>query len=347
MIQLFLTGLAGVALGVVLMRLLQRPSPLTLSDGSPESDAPLVGGSPSTTLPLRRSRLVFGAAAILVLAGAAVLAYKSAHPPEAVGQVAAPGSTTAPALDDVDTMITRLEARLKSNPSDGEGFRTLGWSYLNTGKPDQAVTAYAQAVKLLPGRADAHAGYGEALVAVAKDVVTPDAKAQFDEAIKIDPKEPRARFFEAEFKAQNRQEGQALDDWIELSNSQSPDLPWQTDLHDRINKLAAKLGVDVSKRLKPAAAATSSGPDAAAIKAADALPATQRDAMVNSMVEGLASRLQANPDDVDGWIKLIRSRMVLKQDARAKDDLAMARKAFAGTPDKLAKLNTAVRDLGL
>ena len=69
--------------------------------------------------------------------------------------------------------------------------------------------------------------------------------------------------------------------------------------------------------------------------------------MINGMVDGLATKLQANPDNVDGWVKLIRSRVVLKDMAKAKDDVAMARKAFASKPDKLAQINSLAAELGL
>ena len=54
--------------------------------------------------------------------------------------------------------------------------------------------------------------------------------------------------------------------------------------------------------------------------------------MIDGMVEGLAAKLQANPDDAEGWGKLIRSRVVMGDMGKAKDDLAMARKQFAGQP---------------
>jgi cytochrome c-type biogenesis protein CcmH len=173
-----------------------------------------------------------------------------------------PVAVQAAALDDVDTMISKLAERLKTDTTDGEGFRMLGWSYVNTGHPAEAVTAYTTAAKLLPGRADVHAGLGEAMVAVAKDVVTPDAKTQFEEAVKLDSKEPRARFFLALYKTQNGQEREGLDEWIALSNGSSLDLPWQADLQQRAGKLASKLGIDISGKFKQMASTPAAPKDA-------------------------------------------------------------------------------------
>jgi cytochrome c-type biogenesis protein CcmH len=278
----------------------------------------------------------------------------------AVANPAAAGANTQ--LDDVDTMISRLEQRLQANPNDGEGYRMLGWSYQNTGKPAEAIKAYAQAVRLLPGRADVLAGYGEALVAVAADKVTPEAKAQFEAALRADAQQPRARFFLSLYKAQNGQEAAALEEWIALSNSATADQPWQGDVQKRINALAAKLGKDIKGRLKAPAIAASetpiisslpgipapgAGPDAAALAAADTLSEAERQTMINGMVNGLAEKLEKNPQDPDGWAKLLRSRMVLKQTSEAKADLANARKALAADPAKLQYVDAAAKELGL
>lgn len=368
---MILTGLAGVALGIAIMRLIQKPdatADMNIPDdalqpasktnkiANVQNSDPVPLASAKGIAAYSRSQLALGSAGILVVLAVAIFAFRSGD--GATANTVTPGSAvSAPSktLDDVDTMIARLEARLKTDPTDGEGFRTLGWSYQNTGHPDKAIPAYQQASKLLPGRADILVGLGEAMVGVAKDVVTPEAKDQFDQAIKLDSKEPRARFFLSLYKAQHGEERAALDEWIALSNGAPAEQPWQADVQARIQKLATKLGVDIRGQLKavatPVAASMpvkgSGGPDAATISAASALPAAAQANMIDGMVEGLANRLKANPDDVEGWIKLIRSRMVLKDKAKAIDDLAMARKAFAKSPEKLAQINNNVREFGL
>jgi cytochrome c-type biogenesis protein CcmH len=363
MLQLLLTGLAGIGLGIVIMRLLQKPQmdPVNpeaaiTTEPAPETLANSENPKRFDFAKLSRTQMTFGAAAGLMVVAGSVAVFRPTVA-SSIENSAVPLATTAPtggkpaALDDVDTMITRLAERLKTETTDGEGFRMLGWSYVNTGHPTEAVEAYVKAVALLPARADVHAGYGEALVAVAKDNVTNAAKAQFEQALRIDPKEPRARFFMSLHKAQNGDERAALDEWIALSNDAPADLPWQADVRSRIEKLATKFGVDAKSMLKPnqtsAAPASSVGPDANAMKAASALPAAQQASMIDGMVAGLAAKLQANPSDADGWVKLIRSRVVLKDMTRANDDLAMARKALATDPAKLGQINATAKELGL
>lgn len=55
-----------------------------------------------------------------------------------------------------------------------------------------------------------------------------------------------------------------------------------------------------------------------------------RAAMITAMVDGLAARLREDPQDVEGWIRLLRSRQVLEQDAA--DDLVLIRQTFADEP---------------
>jgi cytochrome c-type biogenesis protein CcmH len=74
-------------------------------------------------------------------------------------------ASVAPAnkmLPDVNTMIDRLADRLKTSPNDIEGWRMLGWSYFQTGRYQQAATAYARAVELDPSSTEFKRAYEDA-----------------------------------------------------------------------------------------------------------------------------------------------------------------------------------------
>ena len=53
------------------------------------------------------------------------------------------------------------------------------------------------------------------------------------------------------------------------------------------------------------------------IEAAQALTPEERMAFVESMVDGLAARLEAAPDDLDGWLQLARAYTVLGRNNEA------------------------------
>jgi cytochrome c-type biogenesis protein CcmH/NrfG len=66
-----------------------------------------------------------------------------------------------------------------------------------------------------------------------------------------------------------------------------------------------------------------------------------------AMVAGLAARLKENPNDLEGWQRLIRAYTVLGQPDKAKDALATARKTFTGNKDAATALNAEAKDLKL
>jgi cytochrome c-type biogenesis protein CcmH len=70
-------------------------------------------------------------------------------------------------------------------------------------------------------------------------------------------------------------------------------------------------------------------------------------AMIQGMVEGLAARLERSPRDVEGWIKLIRSRTVLGELEAARQALSRALEVFDGAPQEQARIAAAGRDAGL
>ena len=69
--------------------------------------------------------------------------------------------------------------------------------------------------------------------------------------------------------------------------------------------------------------------------------------MIRNMVDGLASRLEKQPRDLEGWSRLIRSRKVLGEVDKAKTALSKAREIFADAPDALATIGATARELGL
>ncbi len=69
----------------------------------------------------------------------------------------------AHAAPEIQQMMERLAKRLKENPNDMKGWLLLGRSYQQTEQFDQAVDAYAQALKLEPDNLDAKALYAESL----------------------------------------------------------------------------------------------------------------------------------------------------------------------------------------
>jgi cytochrome c-type biogenesis protein CcmH len=268
-------------------------------------------------------------------------------------------------LASVDEMIERLASRLKQRPDDPEGWRMLGWSYFSTQRFSESAAAYLKAIKLRPAFAEFRSLRGEALVSAANGMVTADAMRVFEEALALDPADPKARFFKGLAKAQAGEKRAALDDWIAILNSADPNEPWFSEIKSRVAELGREIGVDVATRGRQAAAsgellralagppvsaspnAARPGPTAEDVRAADAMAPTDRTAMIRGMVEGLAVRLEQSPRDAEGWIKLIRSRVVLGEADQAKQALDRALTVFDNAPQERNQITAAARELGM
>ena len=79
--------------------------------------------------------------------------------------------------------------------------------------------------------------------------------------------------------------------------------------------------------------------------AAQNMNAADREAMIRSMVNGLEARLQSNGDDIEGWQRLIRARVVLGEMDKAKAAYGKARGHFGNKPDALATLEATAKEL--
>ena len=78
-----------------------------------------------------------------------------------------------------------------------------------------------------------------------------------------------------------------------------------------------------------------------------ALPEGDQKAMIKSMVGRLADKLDENPNDFEGWIRLMRSYQVLNEADNAKAALAKALTIFAADAATLEKLKAAATELGI
>lgn len=254
---------------------------------------------------------------------------------------------------DVSAMIAQLETQMRETPNNPEGWRMLGWSYLQTGRPADAAMAYGKAAALQPDNPEHLSAQGEATVLAAQGSVTPAAEAIFRKALAVDPADPRARYYLAVGKDQRGERDAAMNDWIALIKSAPPDAPWAAEVRDFVEQIAAERKIDLSGRLPPAptqaaqAPSPPRGPNAEQMAAAQDMSEGDRQQMVQGMISGLADRLKQNPRDRAGWERLLRARMVMGDSQQAAADYRTARQAFAGSPADQRALRDAAAQLGV
>jgi cytochrome c-type biogenesis protein CcmH len=314
-----------------------------------DRDSEATGARAGTSRPARIMLIV----AAVVAVGSIGLAVRRAprgalpaQPPEAAE--AAASAEGAGALVDA---VAQLEARMKTNPGDAKGWRMLGQGYYQLQRYADAVTAYRRATAAEPDNAEGWSALGEAIMATANGDIPPESAAALRRALAIDPADARARYFLAVEKDVAGDHRGAIADWIALLKDTPAGAPWADNVRQTITQAAQKYGVDVSGRLPATTPPTAAGgagprgPSGDQVAAAAALPPEQQAEMIRGMVDGLATRLRANPRDGDGWIRLIRARMVLGDGQAAAGAYRDATAAFADDEKERNRIAEAARDL--
>jgi cytochrome c-type biogenesis protein CcmH len=230
-------------------------------------------------------------------------------------------------------------------------WRVVGWAYVENGRPEEAAAAYRRAAELEPGNAENWSSLGEVLQSASTTVV-PEAAAAFAKALELDPRDPRARYFLAIQKDLRGDHKGAIEDWLAFLKDTPAGAPWQADLRRTIEQSAAKHRIDIAGRMPApgdASVATAGipGPTAEQLAAASAIPPGQQDQMAKAMVQRLADRLKASPRDADGWIRLMRSRMVLGEAEAASEALRSGLAAFQGDAATQGRLRSAAAEFGV
>jgi cytochrome c-type biogenesis protein CcmH len=328
-----------------------------MTDAEPKPTA-----GPAVAASGKGGRVVLALAAVVALTAGGVAVWRGQRDAEIMAQPPAPTESQAPAVDDV---ITRLEARLKAKPDDAEGWRMLGWSYFQTQRFAEAATALKEATKLDPEHAETFSFLGESLVLASKSEgkIPWDAQAAFNKALKLDPKDARARYFRAVAMDLAGQHRKAIDAWFALLKETPSDAPYAEDIRAVIKSVGDRYKIPYEERLAAAqfappasgmatnGAAVASGaipgPSSAEIKAASALPKGQQEAMIRGMVDGLEAKLAKNPGNADGWIMLMRSRMQLGEPGKAAKALEGGLAAFRNDLGATRKLREAASAVGV
>jgi cytochrome c-type biogenesis protein CcmH len=235
----------------------------------------------------------------------------------------------------VSAELAALEADVAAKPTDAKAWVALAAGYDAVGRAQDAATAYGKAVALGAEDAATLAAFGQAQLIANRGEMNDNAAATFRRALAVDPSNPTARFFLALGKAQAGDVEGALTDWMALEKDTPKDAPWRATLEEHIAKAAERLGkpgLPGSGAAAVSGGAAAPGPSAADIAAAESMTPEQRQAFVNDMVGRLAEKLKANPDDLDGWVRLARAYQVLQ---RSDDSRAAWAKAAALAPARL------------
>lgn len=294
-----------------------------------------------------------GERAFMTVAGAvpalALAFYLALGSPGMPGRPIAERLAKAPtAASGVEELVARVEARLRTNPTDGEGWDVIAPVYLRMERFQDAAEAYRRALDILGESPRRLSGFAESTVLANDGIVAEPARKAYERLLELEPGRVEARFGLALAKEQEGDLDAAEAIYLKLIEEAPSGAPWRQFIGERIDAIAAKRGEPTKA---PAAGdrgvAQGPAPGPAEVAAVAGLPEQQRRQVVVQMVQSLEARLKVNGKDQDGWQRLIRSWSVLGETTKAEAALAEARKALAGDAKAIAEINAFARALGL
>lgn len=230
---------------------------------------------------------------------------------------------------DMDALIAKVEDHLEANPDDLQGWTILAPAYRRMMRWADAAEAYRNVVRLSPPDAVNLSDFGEAQVMANQGIVPAGAHEVFAKALAIDPSFPKARFYDALALKQEGKTAEAKAAFEAFLKDTPADAPWRQMLLAEMQDMNAK----------PPALDQQTMADASSMSADD------QQAMIRSMVDGLDQKLAANPDNLEGWLRLIRARTVLGDTDKATAAYKKALETFSGNEDALAQIAALGREM--
>jgi cytochrome c-type biogenesis protein CcmH len=255
-------------------------------------------GGPAETRPGRSPALAL-VLALLAASGAGLIYLATGTP----GLPAQPFAQRVPDPEEeaLRQGLAQLERRVQEAPQDGDAWLLLARTRAALAQWRTADEAYRRTLALVPATPDIRAAALEAGVLAADGTISPAAAEGFARVLAEEPDNPVARFYLAAAAAQAGRQQEAITAWLALA----ADLPAGLSIRDEIARRIATAA-------RAAGIATPALPPPAEPPSAEA-----RQEMIRGMVERLAARLEAEPDDADGWQRLGRAWGVLGERERS------------------------------
>ncbi len=220
-------------------------------------------------------------------------------------------------LSELDQANLRLAVetnrkKLLDNPNDISAWLGLAKALQAQGRSADAVDALSKALIVSNGDPNIRGIYGEALMLAANGAVTKESREAFTGVLAERPSDPRARYFLSLGDWQDGKHREALTAWSKLAAEAKAEDSWVGLVRERITLAAREIGEDPDKYLpRLPEEFAGSGPSNDDLAMANRMGVAGREAAIRAMVDGLAARLEKEPNDPAGWQRLARSYSVL------------------------------------
>lgn len=280
------------------------------------------------------------------------------------------GESTTQIVDNAPPSIEELREAAEASSDDAAPWAELGFAYFGSEQYALSAQAYQRAVEIDGNEAVLWSALGEALTYAADesvldaDPLPAESLAAFQKALELDPSDPRARYFLAVRQDLDGDHEGAITSWLALLTDTPPGAPWENELVRTIQQVGAANQIDIDDRLEEvmqarapqvmipgsgsaagqAASSDLRGPTDQQIADASRMAPGEQRTMAVGMVESLEARLENEPQNLNGWVMLMRSRMTLGEPAKASAALA---DAIAANPGEEAELRRQAEILGV
>ncbi len=238
--------------------------------GGHRAQAARPGGAapePAPRVPLRMAALLATAVIALAVAGYSGTGSPTlifGQPPVAAAEGNSPHDMSR---EQFAAAVEQLAAKLKEQPENAEGWATLARSYMQLGEVEQAVPAYATAVRLRGDDARLLVDYADALAVKNGRSLDGEPMKLVERALKIEPDNIKALALAGTAAFNNKDYKNAVRLWERLATVAPPDSTFRQQLQDSIAEARSLGGLGPAPAVagaSPAAASEPGGVQAAA-----------------------------------------------------------------------------------
>ncbi len=233
-------------------------------------------------------------------------------------------------MTSLDQLAENLARKMIENPKELEGWILLGRTYTTLNRWSDASDSFKKAYKLSPTHPDLAGSLAEALYMADNSTFSNYTLGVLSKALKDNPVDPKPLFYWGLSKSNGGKHQEAFDTWSKLKSISPKNAIWMPTLNQKITETAKILGIKLESEnsqqdkkatkklgLQDNAETTIPGPSREDIEAANQMSRQERMNFIRSMVERLAERLKENPNDLNGWRRLLRAYRVLGEKEKA------------------------------
>ena len=154
-----------------------------------------------------------------------------------------PVDPTVAQMQQVESMLPKLEQKLREQPNDITGWAMLGKAAMVLERYPEAAQAYAKLTQLTPQDAQAYADYADALAMANGQKLSGKPAALIAQALKLDPNNGKARYLAGFAAIEQGNTKAAIAHWEKLLAQIPPDAEGAAMLREKLAELKQQTGI--------------------------------------------------------------------------------------------------------